>query len=96
MKKMHHDIQELFICRCGYTPHQVVIRTIDFDEDPEVYVEVALIADGFFKRLVHGIKYIFGYRNGFGAFDEIILRPEDAPRLQRVVDMLEEARRRSA
>ena len=31
---------------------------------------------------------VFGYKSCYGAFDEVILRKEDADRLQKVVDYL--------
>ena len=34
------------------------------------------------------MKYVFGYKSRYGAFDEIILRKEDADNLQKVVDHL--------
>ena len=44
----------------------------------------------FFKRLWRGIKYIFSNKRSiYGDFDEIILRPSDAKKLQRAVDLLE-------
>ena len=92
--RKNNDIQELFVCRCHDIHHQFIIRTVDFDKHPEIYVSVFLYRYDFFKRLVNGIKYIFGHRSVFGYFDEVIIRPEDAPRLQKVVDMLEEVRRR--
>lgn len=92
MDKKHEDIQELFICRCEDIQHQFIIRTVDFDKCPEVYMSVFLYPARFLKRLVYGIRYIFGHRTVFGHFDEIILKPEDAPRLRKVVDMLEEVR----
>lgn len=96
MKTKLKDFQELFTCRCHSIEHQFVISLVDFDDDdPDVFLEIYLSPDRFFKRLVYGIKYIFGYRSRFGAFEEIILKPEDAPRLRRVVDILDEIRCRS-
>lgn len=92
MAKKHEDIQELFVCRCEDIQHQFIIRTDDFGKCPEVYLSVYLYPAGLLKRLVYGIRYIFGHRSVFGHFDEIILKPEDAPRLRKVVDMLEEVR----
>jgi hypothetical protein len=40
------------------------------------------------RRLKYAFRYIFGYQSRFGAFDEIILNPDDADRLQKVVDSL--------
>ena len=94
MESKHKGIQELFVCRCHDVQHQFIIRTVDFDKCPEVYLSVFLYPYGFFKRLVYGIKYIFGHRSVLGHFDEVIIKPEDAPRLREVVDMLDEVRRR--
>ena len=94
MSKKCEDIQELFVCRCQYIQHQLVISTINADEYPEVYVSVMLCPARFFKRLVYGIGYIFGRRGVFGYYDEVILNPEDAPRLRKVVELLEEFARR--
>lgn len=96
MGKRHEDIQELFVCRCNDVQHQFVISTLDIDDNPEVYLSVLLSPAGFLKRLVYGIKYIFGHRSVFGYFDEVILKPEDALRIRGVADMLEEVGRREA
>ena len=57
---------------------------------PMCYVHVHLKKGGFFERLKHGVKYIFGHQCRYGAFDEFIFKPEDAPRLQQLVDHLNE------
>jgi hypothetical protein len=36
----------------------------------------------------YGIKYIFGYKSRYGAWDEFLLNPEDADKLQDVVNYL--------
>ena len=36
----------------------------------------------------YGIKYIFGYRCKYGAFDEFIFKPEDAYKIQRLANYL--------
>jgi hypothetical protein len=43
---------------------------------------------GFWQRLRYGLAYAFGRKSRFGAFDEIILNPKDADKLQRVVNHL--------
>ena len=55
---------------------------------PMCYAHVHLNKHSFFGRLKYGIKYIFGYQCRYGAFDEFIFNPEDADKLQRVVDHL--------
>ena len=82
---MNHDI--LLLCECSSCEHQLVVSWDD--KDDEVYVHVHL-ADykSFWKRLWYGLKYAFGYKSRYGAFDEIILRKDDADTLQKVVDHL--------
>ena len=82
---MNHDI--LLLCECSSCEHQLVVSWDD--KEDEVYVHVHLAdCKGFWRRLWHGLQYAFGYKSRYGAFDEVILRKEDAPALQRVVDHL--------
>jgi len=55
-----------------------------------VYVHVHLNKKPFWERLKYGIKYIFGYKSRYGAFDEFIFSPDDAERLQSVVNYLKQ------
>lgn len=87
---------EIFICECYSTEHQMVFY---FDEDetlgqpqPNVYVHVNLNKKNFLERLVHGVRYILGYKCRYGAFDEFIFNPNDADRLQEVVNYLRESK----
>lgn len=83
--------EELLLCQCGDPAHQLIMFYDDDIEAPTVYVSVHLSPEpNFFKRLWRGIKYIFfNKRSIYGDFDEIILRPSDAEKLQRAVDLLE-------
>ncbi len=84
---MKNDHEILMICECSSCEHQLIIR-YDNNED-EVYVNVHLANyKEFWRRLWHGLKYIFGYKSRYGEFDEVILRKEDADNLQKVVDHL--------
>jgi hypothetical protein len=49
-----------------------------------------LVKKSFWSRLKYGLKYIFGYKSRYGAWDEFILNPNDADKLQDVVDYLKE------
>lgn len=83
---------EIFICECHSTEHQMVLfqdtYEIGGEEFSTVYVHVLLNKRPLWERIVYGIKYIFGHQSRFGAFDEFILKPEDADRLQEVVEHL--------
>ena len=79
---------ELFLCECHSPEHQFIVRYCDEDDAKEVYVDIHLTKAPFWQRVWYAIKYIFGYQCKYGAFDEIILNPEDAERLQKVVEHL--------
>ena len=80
------EIEELIICSCHSPEHQMIFRTIDGDDD--VYITIHLCKLPFFKRLWHGVKYIFGYTSKYGDFDEIIISPEKVNKLEKVVKWL--------
>lgn len=81
---MKNDHEILLLCDCSSAEHQMIVRWND--EDNEVYVSMHLANSfGFLKRLWYGLKYAFGYKSRYGAFDEVILRKEDAENLQKVV-----------
>lgn len=85
MKKT--DFKELFICQCGDPSHQFIISSDkEFDS---IVVSVHLNRDhNIFKRMWNALRYVFGRRSIYGDFDEILINPEDAGRLQTVVDHL--------
>lgn len=78
---------ELFVCSCNDLEHQFVISYIE-DDYSEMYLSVNLATGNFWKRLKIGLKYIFGKKSKYGQFDEILIRPEDANRLQEIVNKL--------
>jgi len=85
MKKTNKDI---LLCECHSTEHQLIVLYNDDGGYPEVYFHIHLNRKPFWKRLVYGVKYIFGYRSRFGAFEEFIFNPEDVEKMERVVNYL--------
>jgi hypothetical protein len=81
-------LEELVICNCQNTEHQMIFRTIEGETVPWVYVSIHLCPLPFRKRLWHGIKYILGYRCRYGDFDEIILTPEHYESIENVAKTL--------
>ena len=82
---------EIFICDCHSSEHQ---RVIFYDEDagyPVVYSHVHLNKRPFLYRLKYALKYLFGHKSRFGAFDEFIFNPDDADKLQAVVNYLKQS-----
>jgi hypothetical protein len=60
-----------------------------FIDDQLAFMHIHLANNrGFWQRLRYGLAYAFGRKSRFGAFDEIILNPKDADKLQRVVNHL--------
>jgi hypothetical protein len=84
---MKNDNEILLLCDCSSAEHQLIVSWDN--DDNEVYVRVHLAnCYGFWHRLWHAVKYVFGYKCRYGAFDEVILRKEDADSLQKVVNHL--------
>lgn len=92
--------KDLLICECNSTDHQIIFiyeYEDELDEKnnivrsyPMCFAHVHLAKFPFWKRFKYGIKYIFGYQSKYGAFDEFIFKPEDATKLQDLVDHLNE------
>jgi len=79
--------EEVCLCECGSVEHQIIF---EYDtEYNEVYVSIHLYDyKGFWKRLVSGMKYIFGYKSKYGQFDSFEFQLKDADKLQSVVNAL--------
>jgi len=80
--------KEIFICGCGSVEHQIIARLDDDTWGKDVFIAVYLKHRSFFKRLIYGIKYIFGYKCRYGAFEEFILDPSDAGKLQEIINFI--------
>ena len=80
--------KDVIICDCHSTEHQMVFIYSDDDNIPLVYVHTHLNKKPFLERLKYGIKYIFGYKCRYGAFDEFIFNVDDTHKLENVVGYL--------
>ena len=68
---------EYFECDCGDFDH--TLRVSYFKDEPtEMYVEIHLRQQPFFKRLWKAIKYVCGFRSRYGDFDEFMWSYETA------------------
>lgn len=78
---------ELLICACSSDEHQIIFHK---DEDEKmVYCTIHLVTLPFWQRLIHGIKYIFGYKCKYGNFEEFILDSRHTDKLKELVKFLE-------
>jgi hypothetical protein len=83
-------IEDILICQCGDPSHQLVFRYDDTPLQECVYVSVHLTpVKNIFKRLWYALKYVFSSKRCiYGDFDEIILRPDDACKIENVLNFL--------
>ena len=79
---------EVLICQCNSLEHQVTFSWLGNNEDGDVYMEVHLKPFGLWQRIKNGIRYIFGHRSKYGDFDDMILKKEDAWKLEKIVEYL--------
>jgi len=69
------DRHILLLCSCYSSDHQMIIH-LDQGGDlfpPEAFVNVHLVKRSFLYRVKYAVKYIFGYKSRYGAWDEFIL-----------------------
>ncbi len=77
-------MNDILICQCHSVDHQVVIQQID----DEIYLNVHLVNISLWKRIWLAIRYVFGLKDTYGHFEEFIINPDDADKLQNIVDVL--------
>lgn len=86
------DDKDIIICECNSTDHQIILLYSDDEVDgqkyPMCFAHVHLNKRPFWYRVKYGLKYIFGYKCNYGAFDEFMFNPDDADKLQKLVDYL--------
>ena len=75
---------EFFVCKCHDVSHQLVLETLETEENEEhvVYGCFHIVHLEFWEKLKCAMKYIFGRKCKDGDFDALLLRPEDADRLE--------------
>jgi len=72
-------------CSCGACEHQAII-TADPD-DGLVLVEFHLVTwQNILRRLWVAIRYVFGYRSRYGAWDELVMDREQVAELREYLD----------
>ena len=77
------------LCDCRDAEHQFLLSYTPGDDWNEVYLQVHLAKQSFWRRL----KYLFGYQSKYGAFQETVIAPAEAARIRDFLnDFLEQAR----
>ena len=82
---------EFFICKCHDVSHQLVLETLEPMENEErvVYGCFHIVHLEFWDKLKSATKYIFGRKRKDGDFDALLLRPEDADRMEWFANFLD-------
>lgn len=78
--------EEILMCACHSVEHQIVIQKDE--EDKVLYCSIHLLPLPWYKRIVNGIKYIFGYRSKYGDFDEFLFDKKHITKLNQMVNFL--------
>lgn len=66
----------VYICKCHSYEHQIGFS--HDTEDKTMYVSPHLCTNyGFWRRLWVGLRYTFGYKSRYGAWDEVIFEEND-------------------
>jgi len=77
----------ILVCDCSSTEHQIVIS--EDTDDNTFYCSIHLSNYlSFWKRLVAGVKYIFGHRCIYGNFDEFTFNNSHAETLKQIAEKL--------
>jgi hypothetical protein len=76
--------RSIFVCTCHSLEHQY---SFWYSKEDGLYCEPHLNTTlPFYKRLILGIKYIFGYKSRIGAWDEFIFKKEDLDKLKNIIN----------
>lgn len=81
---------DLFVCKCGDVSHQLILSTLDTEDDEKRIVYAAFHLDnyGFWNRVNNAVKYVLGIKHKDGDFDSLLLKVEDMDRLKLFADYL--------
>ena len=77
---------------CNSTEHQIVFHKSTGNDwyPPEVYAHVHLVRRSFWYRIKYGLKYIFGYKSQYVAWDEFILDDSHIKDLETIIQHLKD------
>lgn len=75
-------------CECSDAAHVIRLTADPEDEFSPLWLDVHLNQyHTIWQRVRLAAKYVFGYQSKFGAYDSILIGPEDA---RRIVETIEE------
>lgn len=96
MSEENHDMTtEVLLCECCSPDHQFLFYYMEDEGHSEVSVQPHLTKRPLLHRIGYALRYIFGYKSRFGAWDEFIINHDDIPKLQKVIAFLEKQKNKT-
>lgn len=75
-------------CSCLNPEHHVLY--VKEDKEPCVYIYTQLNVEfPWYKRITLGLRYIFGLRNKFGMYNEVIIDESNYYHLKRIINHID-------
>ena len=91
-----NKLTEYFECECFGLDHIIKFTIFEWTKDNYELILFTHLNNylSFWKRLLHGFKYVCRFPYTFGGFSETIIELEDIPRLRSVLDEFEKLNRK--
>lgn len=80
--------KELLLCECESPEHLMLVFFEEDENHPIVYFQVHLKKISLLKRIIYGIKYIFGFQSKYGSFEEFIFDSKDKEKIENIAKYL--------
>ena len=78
---------KILVCDCSSTEHQIVVS---YDADDNVaYCHIHLAKRNFFRRVILGLRYIFGYHCKYGHWEEFVWGKKHIKPLKKLISKIE-------
>lgn len=81
--------REIFVCECESFEHQYCFWYDEDDNELFFYPHLYFSSNNWFERLIGKIRYLFGYKSFYGAWDAVLINPDDAAKIRVFLDKLE-------
>lgn len=85
--------QEIFMCQCHSPEHQFIFELYDDEEHDYIDLQLYCLLNTYlpwYKRVLIAFKYICGNKSRFGIFDEVLIKPDDIPRIESILNEYKE------
>ena len=85
--------EETFTCQCTGLDHQFTFRLWDDEEFQYTLLSLEPLLNfglSWWRRVIVATKYVFGFKSRFGPFDDILIKDEDIPRIESILNEYKE------